>query len=48
VTVDRSRRDAEKTGGHVLITACVLQRDVDCFALQLTKRRADLERQRVT
>src|SRR5436305_1017923 len=47
VAVDGSSRDAARASGHILVTTCVMQCDVDGFPLQFAQRRADLECQRV-
>ena len=40
-----SGRDPEQTGGHVLVAARVMERDIDGFALHFAQRRPDLESQ---
>ncbi len=45
VAIDRACGDTEQARSHVLIAASVMERDVDCFSLELTQRCPDPERQ---
>ena len=47
MTVDGPRSDPPQPRRHILVTASVLQRDVDGLALQLTEGRSDLECERM-